>query len=347
MSVSHTKFNQLAAVPLLRRLIAGAILANLFVYILGGLSLYQSRAHLEKRNEITTQNLAQVFEDNIAGTIDKISLILLTIKDETEEQLALGTLIFCRALILRWQSEKQVTVELRQSNKELESLNRELESFCYSISHELRAPIARLTGFSQLIGEYLDHGQQQSATHVAQRISVASERLRSVVDSLLMMNRLSRAELQLAPVNLSAISQIIVNHLREETGERSVMVSIEPEIMVTGDQGMLTLCMENLLQNAFKYTGKNKITEIEVGCVSSSGERAVFVRDNGAGFDSSFANKLFEPFCRLHTEDEFTGNGIGLAVVQRIIEKHGGRIWAISAPEHGATFYFTVAAAGS
>jgi PAS domain S-box-containing protein len=237
-------------------------------------------------------------------------------------------------------SELEARVTLRTA--ELARLNKELESFCYSISHELRAPIARLEAFSNVLKECAEDTHPDELLHIAERIGVSSRRLRSVIDALLLLNRITRTTLEKETVDLSRMSRQILTELLEEAGNRTISFSVSRDLVVQGDHSMLGICMQNLLGNAFKYTARVPSAVIEVGLTSQAGSTVYFVRDNGAGFDMAFADKLFEPFCRLHNDSEFEGNGIGLATVQRIIEQHGGRIWAESAPGKGATFYFTL-----
>jgi len=225
---------------------------------------------------------------------------------------------------------------------ELERVNRDLESFCYSVSHEMRAPLARLEGFCDAFAESVAELSRDEAKHLAERISVASLRLRSVIDNLLLMTRLSQATVHVEPVDLSKLArEIVVKLLAGERG-RSVKVTIAPGMVAEGDRSMLATCLENLLANAVKYTVHNPVAEIEFGMTDQSGVKVYFVRDNGVGFDMAFADKLFEPFCRLHHTSEFEGSGIGLPIVQRILERHQGRIWADAREGEGATFYFTI-----
>ena len=225
---------------------------------------------------------------------------------------------------------------------DLQRLNGELASFCYSISHELRAPIARLLGFSGMLLETAGSTGPEELSFVAKRIGVASLKLRSVIDSLLLMNRLSRAEIRLEPVNLSELADEKLRELLEELPGRKIEATIAPALMVRGDRNMLSVCMQQLLGNAVKYTSREAAARVELDLQMLAGERVFFLRDNGAGFNPSFAEKLFEPFCRLHSDDEFEGSGMGLPTVQRIVERHGGRIWAESQEGRGATFYFTL-----
>jgi light-regulated signal transduction histidine kinase (bacteriophytochrome) len=251
-------------------------------------------------------------------------------------------------------TERQILEEsLRAANEELDQrvalrtsellrLNKELESFCYSISHELRAPLARLQGYSGVLAESAETADPEQLGHIAARISVASLRLRNVIDSLLLMNRLSRTELKCEQVNLSELATQIIEEQPAVLPGRSVDVRIAPDLIVQGDGRMLDICLHNLISNALKYSSRIAKAEIEIGSTEISGRPTFFIRDNGAGFDMAYADKLFEPFCRLHSEDEFEGSGMGLPIVQRIVERHGGRIWAEAVEGKGATFYFTL-----
>jgi light-regulated signal transduction histidine kinase (bacteriophytochrome) len=240
--------------------------------------------------------------------------------------------------LLNAELEKRVTIR----TAELERLNKELESFCYSISHEIRAPIARLTGFSRAISESVAEEDVEALKHLADRTEVASEHLRSVIDALLTKNRLSRAELSMENVNLSALCREIIDELLVTEGKRKIRVIIAPDVTAYGDRQMLQICMKHLLANALKYSSRKSEAIIEFGRSVESGSEIYFIRDNGAGFDMEFADKLFKPFGRLHNEYEFEGNGFGLALVHEVIERHKGRIWAESCPGNGATFSFTL-----
>lgn len=231
---------------------------------------------------------------------------------------------------------------VRERTAELERSNEELSSFAYSISHELRAPIARMDGFSKAIADSVATGDVTSLAFFAQRIESSSQQMRRVIDSLLLLTRLSRVDLALERVDLSEMAQAIVGRLLEGSEAPAVKVTITPGIVAQGDRSLWEVCLQNLLTNAVKYSSKSLAPAIEVGVDSRSGGGAYFVRDNGVGFDMAYAGKLFQPFCRLHNESEFTGTGVGLAIAQRVIERHGGRIWAVGAPGEGATFYFTV-----
>jgi PAS domain S-box-containing protein len=304
------------------------------VVLSGGQSRYEISIPLTDGSVILEETLKVPFRDaegNIKGVIGICRDI--TERKRMEDELR----------ILNSELERHVS----KRTADLQRLNRELESFCYSISHELRAPIARLLGFSGILAETVAAEAITKATpeelgHIAERIGVASGRLRSVIDSLLLMNRLSRTEIRVEELNVSEIAAKIMAELLAETGGRAVKVNIAPGIVVKRDRGMLEICLRHLLGNALKFTSKKEEAVIEFDRTEVAGERVLFVRDNGAGFDASFAEKLFEPFSRLHTEEEFEGSGMGLATVQMIVERHGGRIWAEAQEGNGATFYVTL-----
>lgn len=240
--------------------------------------------------------------------------------------------------------ELNLSLEQRVAERtaELERLNRELESFCYSISHEIQAPIARLDGFSAAIAESVQGSGSDEVVYLAERLGVACQRLRSVIDSLLVMYRLGSTEIETESVDLSELCGQILGELEENAAGRNLRVTIAPNVVVQGDRQMLDTCLRHLLGNAVKYSARNPEAAVEFGKSVLAEETVFFVRDNGVGFDMAFAGKLFEPFSRLHTESEFEGSGTGLPTVQRIIERHGGRIWAEAQPGKGATFFFTL-----
>lgn len=240
------------------------------------------------------------------------------------------------------QLNDELEKRVRDRTSELESSIKEMESFCHSVSHELRAPIARVEGFCHLLTESLDHEDPQGIRHCAERLGYSSRRIRAVIDALLSIHRLGRADMKLEAVNLSDLAGQTMDELAERDPSRRPQVVIAPDIVAQGDRRMLGICLQNLLENAVKYTGKTAEPLIEFGTVESFGDTVFFVRDNGAGFDMAFANKLFQPFSRLHNDEEFAGSGIGLATVQRIVGRHCGQIWAEASPGKGATFYFTL-----
>ena len=241
---------------------------------------------------------------------------------------------------------RQLTAELEarvhERTAELETANRELEAFSYSVSHDLRAPLRAIDGFSQVLLE--DYGANLDAEGLGylERVRKAVQRMGHLIDDLLQLARVSRAEIHPAPVDLTRLAPEIIAELRETTPRREVAVSIAPGLSARGDPRLLQVVLANLIGNAWKYTGKTDYARIELGAARQDGETVYYVRDNGVGFDMQYAGKLFGAFQRMHNEHEFPGTGVGLATVARIIRRHGGRVWAESEPGKGATFFFTV-----
>jgi PAS domain S-box-containing protein len=231
---------------------------------------------------------------------------------------------------------------VEKANAELAAVNRDLEAFSYAVSHDLRAPLRHIEGFTTAILE--DHAASfdETAKDYFQRVTSASRRMSQLIDAMLNMARLTRTELRENTVDLSALAEVAVYELRKKDPDRQVKFIIAKDIKACGDISLLRVVFENLLGNAWKFSAKQPSTTIEFGSTQMGGREVYFVRDNGAGFPMAFADRLFTPFRRLHTESEFPGIGIGLATVQRIIHRHGGRIWAEGEVEKGATFYFTL-----
>lgn len=232
--------------------------------------------------------------------------------------------------------------ELQSRGIELEASNRELEAFSYSVSHDLRAPLRSLDGFSRIVledyGDRLDDEGKGHLTHIQDTVHSMGR----LIDDLLQLARITRSEMRLMPVNMEAAGHSIMDELHKAHPGRDVEFVASGNLMVTGDNGLLRAALQNLLGNAWKFTGKRPQARIEFGVTEKEGQRTYHVRDNGAGFDAAYAHKLFGEFQRLHSAAEFPGTGIGLATVRRIIHRHGGRIWAEGSPDQGATFYFTL-----
>lgn len=240
----------------------------------------------------------------------------------------------------------QVYAELErrvaQRTEQLEALNRELESFSYSVSHDLRAPLRSIRGFLDLFVAEIGAPLSPAAQGHLQKVQGSAERMGQLIDDLLKLAHIGRQQPQQADVDLAPIARGIVDRLRTEEPGRKVEVSIPATLPACCDARLFHIVLENLLSNAWKYTGKRAEARIELGAERApDGTMAYFVRDNGAGFDPRHAERLFTPFERLHRADEFPGNGVGLATVHRIIQRHGGRIWAESRVGEGATFRFT------
>jgi PAS domain S-box-containing protein len=238
----------------------------------------------------------------------------------------------------------QRTAETLRSNRQLETSNKELEAFAYSVSHDLRAPLRSVDNFSQIIlDEYSDKLDEEGVGYL-RRIRKGAQHMGQLISDLLNLSRVSRGLLEHDPVDLSSIASAVVKELRDQDPQRTVNAQIAPNIQATGDARLLRVVLNNLIGNAWKFTGKREKACLEFGANSEGSAAVYFVRDNGAGFDMAYLSQLFAPFQRLHHVSEFAGTGIGLATVQRIVQRHGGRIWAESSVEQGATFYFTLAA---
>jgi two-component system sensor histidine kinase/response regulator len=232
--------------------------------------------------------------------------------------------------------------ELQQSQSRLANANRELETFSYSVSHDLRAPLRSISGFSQALVEDESDRLDERGHDYLRRIQGATLRMSQLIDDLLALARVSRGELQRCNTNLGDLARASAEVLQASDPGRRVEWLIAPDLPADADPRMLKIVFENLLGNAWKFTRKRPDARVEVGQQGRDGQRVYYVRDNGAGFDMNHAEKLFAPFQRLHSTAEFEGTGVGLATVQRIIHRHGGRIWAESATGHGATFSFTL-----
>jgi PAS domain S-box-containing protein len=256
-------------------------------------------------------------------------------------------LIFCvcRDITERKRAEaelKQALANLEQSSTLLAATNKELESFSYSVSHDLRSPLRSIDGFSQALLEDYQDNLDKTGQNYLRRLRGASQKMGELIDGLLKLSRLTRSEMHLKTVDLSALAEEIAARLQETQPERRVKFVIDKGLTANGDPELLRALLENLLSNAWKFTGKNPEAKIEFSLDRNGDKKAFFIRDNGAGFDMAYADKLFSAFQRLHGTEEFPGTGIGLATVQRIINRHGGTIRAEGAVGKGATFHFTL-----
>ena len=234
--------------------------------------------------------------------------------------------------------ERRVAERTRQ----LESANRELEAFAYAVSHDLRAPLRSMSGFSQILQENAPPDLDEKSRHYLQRIHDASLRMSGLIEDLLNLSRIGRSELTARPISLTQVATEAAAAVRERNPGREVQLAIAQDMEVSADPRLLRIALENLLSNAWKYTSRAAQATVSVGAQAGEHGPVYFVRDNGVGFDMKYADKLFVPFQRLHPEAEFPGSGIGLVTVQRIIARHGGRVWAEAKPDEGATFYFTL-----
>ncbi|HTV54680.1 MAG TPA: ATP-binding protein [Terriglobia bacterium] len=249
---------------------------------------------------------------------------------------------------------KHAQEEVTQLNSELEQrvqartlqlqrVNKELDAFCSSVSHDLRAPLRAIDGFSDiLLRDYQDKLDDRGRGHL-QRVRSATQTMSQLIDDLLSLSRVAKTEMLLREIDISAAARQVVDELRRLDPHRQVEVIVPDGLLAQGDPRLMRQVLENLLGNAWKYTSKRPTARIEIGaCKARNGQPAFFVKDNGAGFDMTYVDKLFRVFQRLHTASEFPGTGVGLATVQRIIQRHDGEVWAEGSVDQGATFYFTL-----
>ncbi|HBB15976.1 MAG TPA: hypothetical protein DCZ97_02890, partial [Syntrophus sp. (in: bacteria)] len=236
-------------------------------------------------------------------------------------------------------ARKQAEEDLKEKTRQIEAANRELESFSYSVSHDLRAPLRHICGFIKLLAE--EHGSQLDETgrQYLERIGRCGAKMNDLIDALLMLSRVGRSEMVVSSVDLSSMARQIFTSLSQTAPDRSITLTVAEGVTVRADGNLMQILLDNLLGNAWKYTGKKEHGVIEFGRLEQDGKQVVFVRDNGVGFDMTYAGKLFGAFQRLHTDKEYEGTGIGLATVLRIVQRHGGRVWADAKPGEGATFY--------
>jgi len=285
----------------------------------------------------------------VLGVNRRIEYIIHRVEDVTEfvhqKSQPAGNTAQMRARMEQMEAEIfQSSQKVQAANQQLKAANQELEAFSYSVSHDLRAPLRAIDGFSQaLLEDYPDRLDDQGRQYLA-RVRAATQRMAELIDDMLQLSRVTRAEMHCETVDLSALAGSVVDDLRRAEPERQVEVAVPPGLKAEGDPKLLRIALVNLLANAWKFTGHQPSAHIEFGELNSGTERAFYVRDNGVGFDMAYADKLFGAFQRLHAMGEFPGTGIGLATVQRIINRHGGRVWAEAAVNQGATFFFALPA---
>jgi PAS domain S-box-containing protein len=253
-----------------------------------------------------------------------------------------GKPVFMMGTVQEITDRKLAEDEIQRTNRELRAANKELEAFSYSVSHDLRTPLRSIDGFSQALLEDYANKLDATALDHLRRVRSAAQRMAALIDDMLNLSRVTRCELHREKLDLSAMAKLIAAELQQAEPGRRVEFVIEVGLTAVGDPQLLRAAMENLIHNSWKYTSGHPSARIEFGRSDEKERPSFFVRDDGAGFDPRYADRLFGAFQRLHTTKEFPGTGVGLATVQRIIHRHGGEIWAEAEVEKGATFYFTL-----
>jgi light-regulated signal transduction histidine kinase (bacteriophytochrome)/HAMP domain-containing protein len=323
------RYAGIAAVVLLGSLIAAFLVGSIFQR-----TVAEPIVHLAEIARTVSRDQNYAMRATATGKRDEPDILIGAFNE------MLGQIQERDGALQRAHDELEQRVQERTS--QLAASNKELEAFSYSVSHDLRAPLRGIDGFSlALLEDYEDRLDKEGKEHL-QRIRAATQRMGMLIDDLLNLSRMTRAEIRKQRVNISTLVRSIAKELQDSEVERQVDFRIEDGIEATADAHLLRVVLENLLGNACKFTSKRSSARIEFGKTRRNGSSAYFVRDNGAGFDPAYASRLFGAFQRLHGTTEFPGTGIGLATVQRIIHRHGGEIWAEGAVEKGATFYFTL-----
>lgn len=316
------------------------------------LGLEMWKAFPDLRQSIFADNYERAMKENVAVQFEAFyaqSGVWVQVKAYPSGQ---GLAIYARDVTERIAARREIlhlNAELeervKQRTAQLEEANKELEAFSYSIAHDLRAPLSSIDGFSLMLEQTAGQDLAERSRHYLSRIRAGVRQMGELTDGLLSLTNLSRASLRSEAVDLAALARAAIGSCRERSPEREVDVDIAPALPVSGDPRLLAQAIGNLVGNAWKFTARRERARIEVGSRQGEGGGLVyFVRDNGAGFDMAYASRMFEAFRRMHSSADFEGTGIGLALVHKIVNRHGGRIWAESAPEAGATFYFTLVA---
>jgi signal transduction histidine kinase len=277
-----------------------------------------------------------IFRGYSVGAVDYVT------KPFVPEILKAKVKIFIELFYARHEIQMQ-TQELHAQNLRLENVNKELEAFADAASHDLRAPLRTIHGFSKIVME--DYGDKLDAQgkDYLKRIVAGVDEMQALIHDLLQLSRITQSEMCKESFDLSALAEDVIYGLMAREPERQVETVIAPKIYVHGDRRLLRIALENLLSNAWKFSARQTSAKIEFGMTTNDSKQIYFVRDNGAGFDMAAKERLFQPFSRLHAQSEFAGTGIGLVTVHRVINRHGGNIWATGAVDKGATFYFTLA----
>lgn len=308
------------------------------------LTALKEAASLDKRSlsdrvpVLSESGVMREYSDRLVAKLETKNLEL----EQTNRDLALRTKQLERASAELQRANSELDLRVRHRTMELEASNMEFEAFAYSVSHDLRAPLRHIEGFAKLVLRN-GAGQLDQTNHKhLNAICNSTQKMAELIDGLLELSKASRAKVYRRPIDFSALACEVIEELRESQPDRVVCVDIASGLSTQGDKRLLYAALLNLLGNAWKFTSKRSEARIEFGRNHNEIDSPYFIRDNGAGFDMEYAGKLFCAFQRLHRMDEFEGSGIGLATVKRIIQKHGGKIWAEGVPNEGATFYFTL-----
>jgi signal transduction histidine kinase len=329
MTLRLKHYAGIAAIVLLASLMAALLVASIFQR-----AVAEPIVRLAETARIVSRDKNYALRGTPTGNHDEPDILIGAFNEMLEQ-------IQDRDKALR-EAHDELEQRVQERTAQLDATNKELEAFSYSVSHDLRAPLRSIDGFSlALLEDYGDRLADEGKNHL-QRIRAATQRMGMLIDDLLNLSRMTRAEIRKEAVNLSALALVVVAGLRESQPNRQIEFRIEDRLEARADPRLVQVVLENLFGNACKFTSKRTSACVEFGKLRHNGSSAYFVRDNGAGFDSAYATRLFGAFQRLHAASEFPGTGIGLATVQRIVHRHGGEIWAEGAVEKGATFYFTL-----
>jgi signal transduction histidine kinase len=295
----------------------------------------------------------KISDDEVGVLVDSFNDMLVEIERRTED-LEISNVELAREVGERAKAEAEVLSlnaaledRVRERTAQLEAANHELEAFAFSVSHDLRAPLRAIDGFSQALLEDFPDDVSEGAKRYLTRIRTSTLRMSQLIEDLLNLSRVSRGALERLPVDLSELTEQVALELAQQHPSHLVTLSIWPDMSTQADPRLMRAALENLLGNAWKFTANAADPRVEVGVLRDAGSEVFFVRDNGAGFSMDYASKLFTPFQRLHSATEFSGTGIGLATVQRIVFRHGGRIWADAKVGKGAAFFFTLGVDGA
>ncbi len=295
------------------------------------------------------QSQSQAVRGYSVGAVD--SLVKPVVPEFVRSKVAVFVELAKKSELLRRQAQmlraneqaaREQAAEQAELVRDLEHKNRELESFSYAVSHDLRAPLRRIDSYSKAILDSQADRLDDTGRKFLDRVRQSSREMTQLIDDVLYLSKVTRAEVREHEVDLSGLVLLLLDRIRETEPDREVEMKVRPGVIVVGDGQLLRIAMENLLDNAWKFTSRQPEGRIEFGMSQIGGEPTYFVRDNGAGFDMAYADRLFGPFQRLHLASEFPGSGIGLATVQRIIHRHGGKVWAEGMVGQGATFHFTL-----